>query len=109
MTESEHDDFDPLFLQLLSSLYSAAMSQMGKVMNPLTGKVERQIEMAKSTIDLLAMLEVKTSGNLSSAEKGYLTHVLYELRMNYLDETGHPSTAAGNAPSKPDAQPAPEA
>jgi len=108
MTNPNQIDIDPFFFQLVSSLYSAAMSQMGKVMNPLTGKVERQMEMAKNTIDLLGMLETKTSGNLSPTEKGYLNHTLYELRMNYVDETEHPSTAAEDAPVKPDAQPEPE-
>jgi hypothetical protein len=54
------------------------------------------------------MLDAKTSGNLSPAERGYLSHTLYELRMNYVEETEHPSTAAEGAPVKPDAPPEPK-
>jgi len=108
MTNPDHDNPDPLFLQLVSSFYSAAIMQMGKVINPMTGKVDRQMEFAKNTIDLLGMLQSKTAGNLAATERDYLSHVLYELRMNYVDETEHPSTAAEDTPAKPDAPPEPE-
>ena len=78
---------DALLIQLIVSFQSAAMLQMGKIMNPVTGKVERDLDQAKQTIDLLAMLQRKTAGNLTDDEKRYLDHVLYELRMNYVDET----------------------
>ncbi|MBI5869316.1 MAG: DUF1844 domain-containing protein [candidate division Zixibacteria bacterium] len=94
MPDSTHGNSDPMFFQLVSSFYSAALMQMGKVMNPVTGKVDRQMELAKNTIDLLGMLQTKTIGNLSETERQYLSHTLYELRMNYVDETEHPSTTA---------------
>ena len=52
----------------------------------MTGKIERNLAMAKHSIDMLAMLEEKTKGSLTEDESKYLRHVLYELRMNYLDE-----------------------
>ena len=75
-----------LFTQLVLSFQAAAWQQMGKVASIISGKLERNIEMAKHSIDMLAMLEEKTSGNLNEDESKYLSHVLYELRMNYLDE-----------------------
>jgi len=42
--------------------------------------------MAKGTIDLLEMLQRKTKGNLDDDEQKLLEHVLYELRLNYVDE-----------------------
>jgi len=72
---------------LVISLQMGAMQQMGKVASPITGKIERDIEMAKASIDMLRMLEVKTKGNLSEEESKLLGHVLYELRMNYVDES----------------------
>lgn len=89
---------DALLIQLIVSFQSAAMLQMGKIMNPITGKVERDLDAAKQTIDLLAMLQRKTAGNLTDDEERYLNHVLYELRMNYVDETERP------AESKPSAE-----
>ena len=77
---------DPLFFQLVVSLQGGAMHQMGKIASPLTGKVERDLDMAKSTIDLLGMIRDKTEGNLTDEEKNLLEHILYELRLNYVDE-----------------------
>ncbi len=75
-----------LFTQLVLSFQAAAWQQMGKVQSIMTGKIERNLVMAKHSIDMLAMLEEKTKGNLTEDESKYLKHVLYELRMNYLDE-----------------------
>ena len=77
---------DPDLLQLLVSLETAAMQQMGKIQNPLTGKIDRDIEIAKATIDMLSMLEQKTEGNLTPDEDKILKRTLYQLRMNYVDE-----------------------
>ena len=75
-----------LFLQLVLMFQTAALQQMGKIMNPLTKKVEKDLDQAKLSIDILALLQEKTQGNLTEQEKKFLDHVLFELRMNYLDE-----------------------
>jgi hypothetical protein len=75
-----------LFTQLVLSFQAAAWQQMGKVPSMISGKIERDLEMAKHSIDMLGMLESKTKGNLTENENKYLQHVLYELRLNYLDE-----------------------
>ncbi len=77
---------EALFTQLVLSFQAAAWQQMGKVQSIMTGKIERNLVMAKHSIDMLAMLEEKTNGNLTEDETKYLKHVLYELRMNYLEE-----------------------
>ncbi len=77
---------EALFTQLVLSFQAAAWQQMGKVQSIMTGKIERNLVMAKHSIDMLAMLEEKTKGNLTEDESKYLKHVLYELRMNYLEE-----------------------
>lgn len=77
---------DPLFYQIVISLHAGAMQQLGKVASPITGKVERNLEQAKSTVDLLEMLKRKTEGNLVEDENKLIDHVLFELRMNYVDE-----------------------
>jgi len=80
------ETFNQHFFQLVLSLQTGAMQQMGKIASPLTGKVERNLDVAKSSIDMLGMLKEKTEGNLSDDEKRLLDHVLYELRLNYVDE-----------------------
>ncbi len=59
---------------------------MGKVPNPVTGKVERNLEMAKQIIDIIEMLREKTRGNLTKDEERILTGLIADLQMNYVDE-----------------------
>jgi hypothetical protein len=75
-----------LFLQLVLGLQQAAMMGLGKLMSPMSGKIERNLESAKNTIDTLAAIEARTRGNLEPDEQRVLTQVLSELRMNYVDE-----------------------
>lgn len=83
---------DPLFLQLVLSLQMGAWQQLGKIASPLTGKVERDLHMAKMTIDMLSMIQAKTAGNLNPDEKRMVDHILYELRLNYVDESSKGET-----------------
>ena len=78
---------DPHFMQIVLSLQAAAMQYMGKVMNPMTSKIDRDLVMAQNSIDMLAMLDTKTKNNLSEEEAKLIEHVLYELRLNYVDES----------------------
>ncbi len=92
---------DPHLLQLVLSMQAGAMQQMGKIASPMTGKIERDIEMAKFSIDILGMLETKTKGNLSDDEERFLGRVLYELRLNFVDEAkkgNEPVTSDSKAP-----------
>jgi hypothetical protein len=75
-----------LFLQLVLGLQQSAMMSLGKLMNPITRKVEADLETARATIDTLEALEARTRGNLESDEARVLQQVLADLRMNYLDE-----------------------
>jgi len=92
MAEEKED----LFMQLVLMFQTAAMQQMGKVINPLTKKIEKDLAQAKFSIDMLGMVEEKTKGNLNEEEKKLLDHVLFELRMNYVDEV-EKTTAAEKA------------
>ncbi len=93
-----------LFMQLVMMFQGAAYQQMGKVMNPATQKVERNLEQAKGSIDMIGMLEEKTKGNLSENEKQMLEHTLYELRMNYVDELNKGDTEATEGQEESDAE-----
>lgn len=77
---------EQLFLQLVLMFQTAAFQQMGKFQNPITKKIERDLNQAKFSIDVLGMIQEKTKGNLTQEENKFLEHVLFELRMNYLDE-----------------------
>jgi hypothetical protein len=77
---------DALFVNLVVIFQGAAMQQMGKLTNPLTGKIEKNLEQARFSIDTLAMLREKTRGNLSEDLERLLDSALLNLRMNYVEE-----------------------
>ena len=85
-TMSKEQQTELLFMQLVMMFQGMAMQQLGKVINPMTQKVERDLGQAKNFIDLLAMLEEKTKGNLGEGEQKLLQQALFDLRMNYVDE-----------------------
>jgi len=82
----EKQDFDAMFMQLIIGLQSSAWMLLGKVANPVTGKVEKNLEAAKATIDMLMMLKEKTKGNLTKVEEDYLGNTINQLQINYVEE-----------------------
>ena len=97
-----------LFLQLVSMLQMAAMQQMGKIMDPVTNEVHRDLDQAKVSIDLIDMLKAKTEGNLGEREKEFLDKIVFELHMNYVDEVRAAEQAAASEPEKDEDQSAEE-
>ncbi len=81
-------DTDRSLLQLVLVLEAQTMVQLGKVVEPASKELKRDLPAASATISLLEMLERKTRGNLSEDEQELLKRVLTGLRMNYLDELG---------------------
>jgi len=75
------------FSAFVFSLATTAMSHLGELPDPATGKNEINLEGAKQIIDILCMLKTKTSGNLSDDESRMIEQFLYELRMKYLSKT----------------------
>jgi hypothetical protein len=75
-----------LFFSLVMTFQAAAMQQMGKLKNPVSDKIERDLPQAQLSIDIIDMLEAKTRGNLSEEEMRFLKSILQELKLNYVDE-----------------------
>jgi hypothetical protein len=68
------------------SLASSAMVALGEL--PAPGEAlpaSADLDAAKHLIDVLAMLEVKTKGNLDEAEQRMLASLLYDLRVKFVD------------------------
>jgi hypothetical protein len=74
------------FMQLVAMFQMAALQQMGKLPNPASNQIERDLQHAKASIDMIEMLKAKTKGNLSGMEEELLDKALFELHMNYVDE-----------------------
>ena len=74
-----------MFQGLVISLAAATMQHLGKTLNPVTHKIDKNLPAAQSTIDMLDMLAAKTKGNLSDSEDKLLKGVLGELKLNYVE------------------------
>lgn len=72
------------FSTFILSLSSSALVQLGEVPEPETGQIMKNLPMAKHTIDILVMLQEKTTKCLNEEERTLLDGVLYELRMKYV-------------------------
>ena len=76
------------FTNFVLSLSTSALIQLGDVPDPFTQKTDKNLPLAKQTIDLIGMLKEKTKGNLSSEEGKVVEYVLYDLRMRYVKAAG---------------------
>jgi hypothetical protein len=74
------------FASFIFSLSTSALLHFGEISDPISNKKERNLPLAKQTIDLLGMLKEKTKGNLSKEEEALLENVLFNLRMKYVEE-----------------------
>ncbi len=84
MTTTENNTQDPLFVHLVSTFTQSAWVSMGKIKNPVSEELERNLEQASFYIDLLDMMQTKMEGNLSEWETQFLAHSVSELK----DESG---------------------
>ena len=74
------------FVAFVISMASNAAVHFGDLPDPITGeKRPAQPEAAGQVIELLAMIEEKTRGNLTAEERQLLDQVLYELRMRFVE------------------------
>ena len=80
-----------LFMGLVYSLTQSAFISLGKLPDPMTGNIDRNLPQASQTIDLLAALQEKTKGNLDEEEDKFLSRTISDLRLNYVDEVNKPA------------------
>ncbi len=93
---SEDQQNQLLFMMLVQQHQQIAMMGMGKIQNPSTDQVEREMKSAKFAIDTLLMLKEFTKGNLPKELKNYLDQTLNNLRMNYADEKEKENKESGS-------------
>ena len=92
---------EQLFDQLISSIVHSAWVALGKIKNPMTDKVDRDLRQASTSIDMLDMLFKRMSGNLSDREDQYLGHLLSELKMNFIEEKKKGEEEKNSKPEAP--------
>lgn len=76
------------FSTFIFSLNSSALFHLGLVPDPTTGKKEKNLLLAKQSIDIIGMLDEKTRGNLTADEEKLVRNVLHDLRLMYVKEKG---------------------
>jgi hypothetical protein len=74
------------FATFVASLNASALLHLGAIEDPSSGTKDKNLPMAKQTIDILNMLQEKTTGNLSQEEENMLKNILYDLRIMYVRE-----------------------
>jgi hypothetical protein len=74
------------FSSFVFSLSTSALLHLGEVPDPATRQFEKNLPLAKQTIDILGMLEEKTRGNLTADEAKLLENLLADLRWRYVRE-----------------------
>ena len=76
------------FSTFVVSLAGNVMVQLGRApAGEQAPAAEPNLPLAQQTIDILAMLEDKTRGNLSEEEQHLLGQLLYECRMAFVQAT----------------------
>jgi hypothetical protein len=88
------------FMVLVSMLADQAMFALGKRPDPTAGHPVVRPDVAQQYIDILAMIEVKTKGNLTADEAGVLSDLLHQLRMLFV--TTRPQPSAGGETKPPE-------
>lgn len=83
------------FNALILSLGSSAIVHLGEAPDPTSGKKRDQPDftMAQQSIDLLAVLQEKTRGNLTAEEARFLDNMLYDLRLLFVQVSKRQSSA----------------
>ena len=74
------------FATFVASLNASTLLHLGAIEDPSSGTKNKNLPLAKQTIDILSMLQEKTSGNLSEEEENMLKNILYDLRIMYVKE-----------------------
>ena len=100
MSENQLKKEDQLFIHLVNTFVQSAWISLGKVKNPVSDELERNLDQASYYIDLLDMLQTKMKGNLSEWEEQYILHSLSELKLNFIDEKKKKESEPGSGSSK---------
>ena len=89
--KEETKDLPPLpevnFATFVYSLSTSVLVHLGDIPEPINQKMDKNLPLAKQTIDILGILQEKTTGNLTPEESNLLDSLLYDLRMRYVKAT----------------------
>lgn len=75
------------FHTFILSLGSSALLHLGELEHPDGGPARADLPLAKHTIDIIAMLQDKTRGNLTPPEERLMESLLYDLRLRFVERS----------------------
>jgi hypothetical protein len=87
------------FTSLVVMLSSSAWMGLGKIADPVSGEVKKDLEGARYSIEVLGMLREKTKGNLNREEERLLNGLIADLQANYAEAVFSESGASGGGQS----------
>ncbi|MFN4896878.1 MAG: DUF1844 domain-containing protein [Pseudomonadota bacterium] len=81
-----NDDSEPVaFTSFIMSLATQVLVQLGEMPPPQGMEIPLDLESARQTIDIMAMLQRRTKGNLSPEESRFMEEVLHSLRISFIN------------------------
>jgi hypothetical protein len=80
----------PTFLTIVQMFQLEGMVALGKMLNPGTNSITKNLEHARYVIDILEVLADRTKGNLPDDEQRFLDQTLSTLRLNFVEESSNP-------------------
>ena len=75
------------FTTFVKMYYSQSMVYLGKIENPATKKIEKDLEQVNTLISILALVQEKTEGNLNIEEAKLLDEALRQMQLGYAQAT----------------------
>ena len=94
MSQEPSTKDEQLFIYLVGTFQSSAWVALGKAKNPMTDKIERNLDQASFYIDLLDMMQTKMKGNLTEYEEQVLINAVSDLKLNYIEEQKKPDESS---------------
>ncbi|MCS5627974.1 MAG: DUF1844 domain-containing protein [Planctomycetes bacterium] len=100
--EGEYDLPAASFPSLLQEFSTRALVSLGMIQNPFSGEAQVDLKAAAYSIDMLAILQEKTEGNLEESESAYLGQLIAQLREAFLKVSAAEGGAApaGESPAE---------
>ena len=87
--QARDHDKNPLppidFPTFVLSMHHSARVHLGDAPSPTGENAVVDLDLARQTIDLIAVLQEKTRGNLTGEEERIVEQALYDLRMRYVE------------------------
>jgi hypothetical protein len=88
MPENAQEASEVTFIGFVLSLAHTAAFHFGDVPDPVSGQPGQvNLAAAHQIIEILALMQEKTKGNLTAEERQLLEQIVYELQMRFVEAT----------------------